>query len=104
QCLYQLCSAMLLLDPAHKVKARSLPDPLKRLCSDPEKPNRGEIDPATVLTHKVFESGSWQGFPHGHPLRAQSVNAVQLYKRVVEARHTVIYRPMLLARGGWCWE
>lgn len=57
-----------------------------------------------VLNHKVFERGIWQGFPSNHPLHASSVSAVQLYKRVVDARHTVIYRPMLLAREGWYWE
>ena len=103
QCLYQLCSAMLLLDTRHKLKAQRLPDPLKKLCSDLH-PTRKMIDPAMVLNHKVFESGIWQGFPSNHPLHASSVSAVQLYKRVVDARHTVIYRPMLLAREGWYWE
>lgn len=104
QCLYQLCSAMLLLDTCYKGMLRNLPGPLKPLCSDPKNPTRKEIDPAMLLTHKIFESGIWKGFPSNHPLHASSVRAVQLYKRVVDARHIAIYRPMLLARKGWYWE
>ena len=110
QALYQLCSAMLLLDfPvdlnrwARRLRNRNL----RQRCRDADRPTRSEIDPAAVLNHSVFDAGGpWQGFQTGHPLHAASVAALALCRRVLEARHNLIYRPFLLEKptGGRYWE
>lgn len=109
QCLFQLCSALLLLDDSVdlNLKAQRLQGPLRRRCADSSNPSRREIDPAAVLTHSTFDTnGDWSGFHAGHPLHAASTQAVALFRRVVEARHNLIYRPFLLASsgGGSYWE
>jgi hypothetical protein len=97
---------MLLLDQNFPINlnAKGLCNSLKKLCNDKTKPTRREIDPSALLAHAIFEKGAWKGFPPGHSLRQASVAALALYNRVVDARHTVIYRPMLLKRNGWFWE
>jgi hypothetical protein len=97
---------MCLLDQDSQINlnAIGLCNPLKKRCKDPKKPTRREIDPAAKLTHTTFEKGHWKGFPPGHSLHQASAAAIALFKRVVDARHTLIYRPMLLKREGWYWE
>jgi hypothetical protein len=97
---------MLLLDQDYQInlKAKGLCHSLKSLCADKNNPTRCEIDPSAVLTHTIFETGAWKGFPCAHSLHQASVAAIKLYKRIVDARHSVIYRPMLLKREGWFWE
>jgi len=72
--------------------------------ADPKKPSRDKVDPSVALTHSDFGKGAWEGFPAGLPLHQASVTATALINRIVDPRHTVTYRPMLLEREGWYWE
>jgi hypothetical protein len=74
---------------------------LRKLCWDRENPTRKELDPAAIVTHSVFENGRWEGVKIGHPLRNISKSTVKLYKRVVDARHNLIYRPFMLDGPFW---
>ena len=53
------------------------------------------------MTHSVFENGGWKGFPVGHHLHSVSKLTLDLYDKTVEARHSLIYRPFMLAN---LWE
>jgi hypothetical protein len=102
QCLFQLCLTQLLLDMEYQLKSRDISPRLKEHCRDRENPTRKEIDPAAIVTHSVFEKGRWTGAKRGHPIHEISKKTIKLYKRVVEARHNLIYRPFMLA--GYFWE
>lgn len=104
QCVFQMCVTQLLLDDRFSLNrvAKNLPNPLKRLCRDPKSPTRRELDPASLVTHSVFENKRWGGFSAGHPLHLASQDALALYTRVVDARHNLLYRPQLL--DGLFWE
>jgi hypothetical protein len=102
QCLFQLCLTQLLLDRDYQLKPRDISPRLKEHCRDRENPTRKEIDPAAIVTHSVFEKGRWTGAKRGHPLHEISKTTIKLYRRVVEARHNLIYRPFMLA--GYFWE
>lgn len=102
QCLFQLCLTQLLLDPDYCLSPKGISKRLKLLCRDPAAPTRKEIDPAAIVTHSVFENGRWPGAAKGHHLYAVSRVAIELYKRVVDARHHLIYRPFML--HGPLWE
>lgn len=102
QCLFQLCLTQLLLDMEYQLKPRDISPRLKEHCRDRENPTRKEIDPAAIVTHSVFERGRWAGARRGHPIHEISKRTIKLYKRVVEARHNLIYRPFMLA--GYFWE
>ncbi|HEX7997924.1 MAG TPA: hypothetical protein VF528_05995 [Pyrinomonadaceae bacterium] len=101
QSLFQLCLTQLLLDMDHQLKSKDIPVRLRKLCWDRENPTRKELDPAAIVTHSVFENGRWEGVKVGHPLRNVSKAAVKLYKRVVDARHNLIYRPFMLDGPFW---
>lgn len=102
QCIFQLCLTQLLLDMDYKLKPKDISPRLREHCRDGENPTRKEIDPAAIVTHSVFEKGRWTGAKRGHPLHEISKATIKLYKRVVEARHNLIYRPFMLA--GYFWE
>ena len=100
QCVFQLCVTLLLLDETFSLTdllntpaARGL---AKKVCADPKKPGRNEIDPACVLTHSAIQK--WSGFTSTHPLVQSGVKARELLSRTVDARHNLLYRPFLLDR------
>ncbi len=100
QCIFNLNACLLLLDMSFKLTGiRIMPRLLKR-CKDRSKPTRNEIDPAALITHKMLEE-EWKGFKDNHPLITISHRSLQVYKRLVEARHNVLYRPFMLAN---MWE
>lgn len=98
QCLFQLCLTYLLLDSTFSIKSQDIRlKRLTKLCADPKRPTRREIDPVAVVSHSVFElNGKWQGFPHSHALHAGSINSLSLLQAVSDARHNLIYRPFML--------
>src|SRR5262245_45281474 len=100
QCIFDLRGAMVLLDEGFRLQPYQ-PD-VKRFCPD-SKPTRAKIDPAVLLKHDTVEN-KWPGYPKDHRFGRASREAGRLLKAVVELRHIVIYRPMLLDGGGWCWE
>lgn len=104
QAVYQLCLTILLLDFDCSIQTRSVPKRLRTRAADARRPSRAEIDPSAVITHSVFEDGQWTGPPSTSSLRQPAVDSLKLIKRVVEARHNLIYRPFLLDRGGLLWE
>lgn len=99
QCLFQICVTQLLLDSDFSLNRR-VPPRLKRLCKDPDHPTREELDPAAIVTHTMLER-TWKGFRQGHPLLSSSEHSLDLYRRVVESRHNLLYRPFLLADRFW---
>ena len=98
QCVFELSVTLVLLDEAFSLNAlvKHLPGPLRARCDDPKNPRRDELDPACLVTHSVFERHKWAGFPTPHPLAPVGTEALNLFSRVVEARHNLIYRPFLL--------
>lgn len=101
QCVFLLCAAQLLLDSRFDLDREKIEGRLLRRCVDPKKPTRGEIDPGAIIKHSIFEGGRWRGFGTGHPLCEVSKKSLELYRRVVEARHNLLYRPFLLANVFW---
>lgn len=105
QCLFLLCLTQLLLDMNFPISSKNIQPRLKQLCINPQEPTRREIDPSALINHSVFENGNWKGFPNDHPLEASSKNTLNLYKKSVESRHNMIYRPFLLDKlGSNHWE
>ncbi len=102
QCMFQLCVTQLLLDFSFPLGPKQIPPQLRKSCKDPSKPTRREIDPSAIVNHAVFERKRWKGFAAGHPLHLISGRTLQLYERVVQARHNLLYRPFLL--DGCFWE
>jgi hypothetical protein len=104
QCLFQICLSQLLLDSSFSLngKLQHLPRRLRLLCLDPSRPTRSDLDPACLITHSIFEDRKWACFPPQHPLYSVSKLALDLYGRVVDARHNLLYRPFLL--DGLFWE
>jgi len=103
QCLFQLCLTYLLLDSTFSIDSGDIRlKRLTKLCADPKRPTRREIDPAAVVNHSTFEEhGKWQGFPPSHPLHLGSVKSLGFLQSIVDARHNLIYRPFMLDR---LWE
>lgn len=104
QCLFQACLSLLLLDLAGFSLAscvKRIPRRLLNRCADPKRPLRSELDPACLITHSLFEERRWNGFPASHPMARVSQRALDLYGRVVEARHNLLYRPCLLDGPFW---
>jgi hypothetical protein len=104
QCLFQICLTQLLLDSSFPLNGelRHLSRRLRSLCQDPNRPTRSDLDPACLVTHSIFENRRWSGFPIQHSLHSVSQLALDLYGRVVKARHNLLYRPFLL--DGLFWE
>lgn len=102
QCLFQLGVTLVLLDETFSLNAslKKIPGPLRTKC-DPKNPKRNELDPACLVTHSVFEKHKWQGFQVSHPLAAIGRETIDLYSRVVDARHNLLYRPFLLDGPHW---
>jgi hypothetical protein len=102
QCVFQLCLTQLLLDANYKINGKKIQQRLRRDCKDPEKPTRNEIDPAAIVKHSVFEEeGHWKGFPQEHPLYLISKESLVLIQKIVEARHSLLYRPYMLDGPFW---
>lgn len=103
QCLFQMCLTQLLLDSSFSLngEVQRLPRRLRLRCHDPNRPTRSELDPACLVTHSMFENRRWRGFSDQHPLHSVSQLAVELYGRVVDARHNLLYRPFLLDGSFW---
>jgi hypothetical protein len=104
QAVYQLCLTILLLDFTYALQGKRVSERLRARCADVNAPTCAEIDPAAIVTHSVFENRRWAGPPHPSPLRIVAVRALDLINRIVEARHSLIYRPFLLDRGGLLWQ
>ena len=65
--------------------------------------NLGKKDPAAGIQHKDIKS--WDGFPTTHPLSKVSKDTLNIFDRIINARHNIIYRPYYLdTDGGWYWE
>ena len=103
QCLFQLCLTYLLLDSTFSIRSDDIRlRRLTKLCADPKRPTRREIDPAAVINHSIFEKhGKWHGLPSSHPLHSGSVKALRFLQTIVDARHNLVYRPFMLDR---LWE
>ena len=109
QCVFQICLSQLLLDKKYELnqRVRNLSRRLKKFCQKDNEPiqnvepTRKHLDPACLITHSVFENKKWNGFPTGHPLFSVSQSALDLFNRVVDARHNLIYRPFLLDQMFW---
>jgi hypothetical protein len=104
QCVFQICLALLLLDFDFSLNPmlKRIPPRLRRLCGNSNEPSREYLDPACVVTHSVFENGhrAWHGFRQEHPLHSVAEDALALYRRIVDARHSLLYRPFLTDEGG----
>lgn len=100
QCLFQLSLTQLLLDTNFNISTDQIPPRLRRRCKDPKHPTRKELDPASIVTHTTFER-HWSGFRNGHALHEISLKTLTSYKRTVEARHNLLYRPFMLAPNFW---
>jgi hypothetical protein len=98
QSLFQLCLTYLLLDSTFSIRSEDIRlKRLTKLCTDPKRPTRREIDPAAVVSHSVFEpNGKWQGFPSSHVLHNGSIESLTLLQSTNEARHNLVYRPFML--------
>lgn len=96
QCLFQLCLTELLLDSDYDLNKVKIQPRLRNFCQNPEQPTRREIDPAAIVDHTTFEKKKWRGFRKGHPLEKVSKCTLELYARVVDARHNLVYRPFML--------
>lgn len=101
QCLFLLCLTQLLLDMNFSIRTSSIQKRLKNICSDPSQPTRKDIDPAALINHSIFEDRKWNGFLVNHPLNISSNDTLNLFDRVVNARHNIIYRPFLLDNSYW---
>jgi hypothetical protein len=102
QCLFQLCLTYLLLDSTFSIESDYIRlRRLTRLCDDPKRPTRRELDPAVVVNHSTFEHGKWLGFPQSHALHLGSIKSLSLLQTIVDARHNLVYRPFMLDR---LWE
>jgi len=106
QAVYGLCLTQWLLDDTvdinKKVKERQGDSRLKRLC--PAGTTRERVDPSYFADHSTFDSQNrkaWRGYGRRHPLRDASTAALDLYNKIVEARHNLIYRPFMLDGGFW---
>ena len=98
QCMFWIRVALILLDFEGEKFDRNM---RKR---EIEWANR---DPGAAILHSRAEKPT--GFKKGHPLHKISQETLQLYKKVVDARHNLIYRPYYESRdmGGkssWFWE
>jgi hypothetical protein len=105
QCLFSLSCSMLFLNSKFRLNEEDLKRGKKiltRFKVDPTKPMREKIDPTVLLTHSHVEKAP--PFPPGHPLCSANMMANALIQRVNDARHTLIYRPMLLAGDPWLWD
>jgi hypothetical protein len=60
-------------------------------------------DPAGGVNHTQVLN--WKGFNIGHPLYNISIKYLNICKRIVEARHNMIYRPFYCnLNEEWSWE
>ena len=68
------------------------------------KPNpRYPKDPAAWIQHSTVEK--WSGFELGHSMREISQRTKDIFDRIVDARHNLIYRPEYLeSESGWYWK
>jgi hypothetical protein len=101
QCLFELCHALLLLDLCHQLERDSIPRRVVPQGASKAKVTRDQVDPACIVSHSTFENEEWSGFGEGHPLSTVSRRAMTLHKRSVGARHSLLYRPFLLAGRRW---
>jgi len=99
QSLFQLNLTQLLLDFDFCLSDLNIQGRLRRRCQNPKRPTRQELDPASLVTHATLEK--WGGFQKGHPLELVSKHTLSLYKRVVESRHNLVYRPFMLDQCFW---
>lgn len=107
QCTLYLCIVLFLLDKEKDVTIDHIEKRLKNLCNDRQSPNPDELDPAAVVKHSYFElrddgkSRCWQGFNQDHCFQDISQKVLNLNDRLVEARHELMYRPLLTEQA---WE
>src|SRR5436309_276617 len=64
QCLFQICVSQLLLDTNFSLRSElsRLPRRLRQCCQDLGSPTRRDLDPASLVTHSIFETPKWAGF------------------------------------------
>jgi len=96
QCLFLLRETELLLNSKFDFnRYKNRKDYLKEECQNPKQPTRKEIDLVSLLDHSILRNKV--NFPsHNHPLEKVDYNTLDLYRKIINIRHYVLYRPSML--------
>lgn len=96
QCLFLLRETELLLNTKFDFnRYKNRKDYLKEECQNPNQLTRKEIDLVSLLDHSILRNKV--NFPlHNHPLEKVDYNTLDLYRKIIDIRHYVLYRPSML--------